>query len=487
MLKGKRSRVAFGVGSLLAAGIAIAGTLLYTHSAHAATPSYHTHDVSINLPRVPAGTPTAAKFGCQMDHGPTAIRCNSPQMIYQSYGINDLLNHGITGKGHAIVIIDAFQNPLVTTDLQAFDTTFGLPAPVFNQIAPDGLTPFNPTDPAQVNFAGEITLDVQWAHAIAPAARIDLVLAKTDSDADILSATEFAINHNLGDVISQSFGENESCVDPALLKRGHADFVKATREHITLLASSGDEGAAFPTCGGLSWTQAVSTPASDPLVTAVGATELHNTPDVASPGIANPPAGTYENEIALNQTNIPINLRLPGNFSTGGGFSTLYHRPEYQEDVATQQGNHRGMPDIAFTGGINFGVLTACSICLPGQPTVPFVVFGGTSVGSPNWAGLIALANQLAGHRLGFINASLYRISENDRLARAAFHDITIGNNTVTEPDANGNPVNVQGFNALPGWDATTGLGTPKANALLPILVALNSFDDGDGAIAHDH
>ncbi len=478
MFKSKRSRIGFGIGSLVAAVIAITGTLLYTHPTRAASPS--SHIVSINLPRVPAGTPNAALFGCQTDRGPTRIRCNSPQMIYQSYGINVLHNVGITGKGRTIVIIDAFQNPGMQADLQAFDTTFGLPAPVFNQFAPDGLTPFDPTDANQVGWAGEITLDVQWAHAIAPAATIDLVLAKSNQDADILSATEFAINHNLGDVISQSFGENESCVDPTLLQREHADFAKATREGITLLASSGDEGAAQQTCDGNSWTQAASSPASDPLVTAVGATELHNAPDVAS-GTAKPPAGTYENEVALNQTNTPVNLGLAGNFSTGGGFSVLYHRPEFQEGVPHIRDNHRGVPDIAYTGGINFGVLASFSI------EGGFFVFGGTSVGSPNWAGLVALADQLAGHRLGFINASLYRIGENKVLADSSFHDITVGNNTVTESDANGNPVNVQGFNALQNWDATTGLGTPKANALIPLLVAFNFLHDGDDAIVKDH
>src|SRR5579872_6646594 len=99
MFKSKRSRIVLGIGSLLAAIIATTGTLLYTHSAKAASPSYHAHTVAINLPRVPAGTPNAATFACQTDRGSTKIRCNSPQMIYQSYGINALHNAGITGKG----------------------------------------------------------------------------------------------------------------------------------------------------------------------------------------------------------------------------------------------------------------------------------------------------------------------------------------------------------------------------------------------------
>jgi subtilase family serine protease len=116
---------------------------------------------------------------------------------------------------------------------------------------------------------------VEWAHAIAPGANITLVLAKTNDDADILSATQYAVDHNLGNVISQSFGENESCVDSNLLAAQRNLFVKATLKHITLIASSGDDGAAQGTCDGSSIVLAASSPASDPLVTAVGGTALH--------------------------------------------------------------------------------------------------------------------------------------------------------------------------------------------------------------------
>lgn len=419
-----------------------------------------------------AGTQTDAAFNCQADRGPSFLVCYSPQQIRQAYQIDTLTNNGITGKGKTIVIIDAFQNPLIQTDLAAFDSTFGLPTPVFNQIAPDGLTPFDPTSASQQSWAGEIALDVQWSHAIAPAATIDLVLAKSNQDADLLSATKYAIDHNLGDVISQSFGENESCVDPTLLKQEHRIFEEATDKHITLLASSGDEGAAQQTCDGNSWAQAASSPASDPLVTAVGATELFAAPDcnAAFPcPTPHPTPGTYNNETALNE---PAGEFTPGNFSTGGGFSVLYKRPEYQEGIRSIPAGQRGVPDIAFSGSINHGVLASCAVCA-GSTTPAFFVFGGTSVGSPVWAGLIALTDQLAHHRVGFINAALYTISHISE--NAFYHDITVGNNAVQEPDANNNLVSVAGFNAQKGWDATTGLGTPRANTLLPLLAALAS------------
>ena len=118
----------------------------------------------------------------------------------------------------------------------------------FTQVAPDGLTPFVPGDPNMTGWAEEISLDVLWSHAIAPGANIVLVLAKSDADADLLSATKYAVDNNLGDVISQSFGENESCVDPTLLAQEHQVFADATMKYITIFASSGDEGAALPTC-----------------------------------------------------------------------------------------------------------------------------------------------------------------------------------------------------------------------------------------------
>lgn len=162
-----------------------------------------------------AGTVSEGRtFRCQTT---TPAGCYGPQQIRQAYEIQPLLDSGITGKGRTIVIVDAYQSPTIGSDLHTFDQLFGLNDPTLNIIAPDGLTPFDQSDANQTGWAGEITLDVEWAHAIAPDATIDLVLAKSNADADILSATTYAVNNNLGDVISQSFGEAESCADPAIL------------------------------------------------------------------------------------------------------------------------------------------------------------------------------------------------------------------------------------------------------------------------------
>ena len=154
------------------------------------------------------------------------IRCDT------AYQVDSLISDGFDGSGHTIVIVDAFQNPNLVSQVAFYDNFYGLPPINLTQIAPDGLTDFVPGDPNMTSWAEEISLDVEWAHAIAPGANIVLVLAKTNDDADILSALRYAVDNNLGDVISMSFGENENCLDPDLLSAYHDVFAAATQsEH----------------------------------------------------------------------------------------------------------------------------------------------------------------------------------------------------------------------------------------------------------------
>ncbi len=386
-------------------------------------------------------------FPCQTTNPAT---CFGPKQIQSAYEIAPVLAKGITGKGHTIVIIDAYQSPTIKHDLRTFDSLFGLKnPPSFNIVAPDGLTPFDPFDSTQVGWSAEISLDVEWAHAIAPDAGITLVLAKSNQDVDILSATRYAIEHNLGDVISQSFGEGESCVDPALLTQEHDLFNQAVTQGITLFAAAGDQGAAQPTCDGNSYFLSVSSPASDPLVTAVGGTLLS----------ANGTTGSYESEEAWNEPQYGA--------AGGGGFSKAYKKPDYQSSIP-QINDERGVPDVAFNAGIDSGVLVVWSSSGEGENLV--FRFGGTSAGSPQWAGIAALAAQMAGHRLGNINPALYKIATSN-LYSQAFHDITEGDNSFSGQDARGNSVTIQGYSAGTGWDAATGLGTPRVTTLLPLLI----------------
>jgi subtilase family serine protease len=419
------------VAILIASAIALAlsaGSGSGRAAAHAMTPAVGASPHAKALGLVKGVKPTV-HFGCQDNAG-----CYDPTQMRRAYGFDRL---SVDGTGRTIVIVDAFQSPTIQQDLSLFDSQFGVPAGTLNIIAPDGLTPFDPNDANQVGWSGEITLDVEWAHAIAPGATIDLVLAKSNQDGDILSATQYAVDHNLGDVISQSFGEGETCMDPALLAAQHALFRQATAKGITLLASSGDQGSAQPTCDGSDFFKSASTPASDPNVTGVGGTRL-----VADS------AGVYQSETTWNEVST---FGAAG----GGGFSTVYGTPSYQHRLHLPS---RGVPDVAYNAAINGGVLAVWSVPL-GAPA--FFLFGGTSAGSPQWAGLVADADQLNGGRIGLLNNRLYGWATSASLRSRLFHDITTGNNSFGS---------ITGFAAVPGWDAATGVGSPKANTLVSML-----------------
>jgi subtilase family serine protease len=402
--------------------------------------------------------------------------CYGPDQIRVAYGVQPLLNKGITGAGRTIVIIDAYGSDTLSTDLTTFDAYFGLPNPTLNVIYPDG--PPLPTDPVNAaGWKGETSLDVQWAHAIAPGATIDLVVAKSNNDADILSATKYVSDHNLGDVVSQSFGEAEACMDPSLLAQQHKLFQKMTDQDITLLASTGDDGAAQLACDGNSYIKAISTPASDPNVTGVGGTDLIATPPTANAdGSIATVGGTYQSESVWNETAL-----LGGPAASGGGVSSIYRKPAYQFLVPSlRTSNMRWLPDVSYNAAVFNGVLVVYT-CEAGDANCGSTVgqvffrFGGTSAGSPQWAGLIALTDQLAHGRVGAINPELYILGASPSIASHFLHDVTTGDNSI--PDLTpflgapfGTPIT--GYPATPGWDASSGLGSPKADALVPALVA---------------
>jgi subtilase family serine protease len=420
----------------------------------------------------------AALFTCQLGTAPPGSQvCYDPFQIRTAYGIDKLISAGYSGAGQTIVIIDAYQSATLPNDLDTFSANYGLPlvgSGFFTQIAPDGL------GSSDTDWAGEISLDVEWAHAIAPRAKITLVLAKTSSQTDVVSALKYAVDNHLGDVISMSFGANESCVGPAAVSAYHDVFVAATQKGITLIASSADWGAAQLSCDGItSWVKAVSFPASDPLVTSVGGTELHAAnycllTSGCDPA-TQPAAGTYESEIVWNES-LPRFSGDPSRGSSGGGFSVLFQEPPYQEGTLPG-GSGRGLPDVAYSAAVYDGVL----VSLAGHWTV----FGGTSAGAPQLAAITAIANQRAGRPLGFLNAALYQIGMVKRAYPASFHDVQSGNNSVVELGSIDNTsVSISGFTAGTGWDATTGTGSPVDGGLVNYLTKYVSPGDGDAAIA---
>jgi subtilase family serine protease len=147
-----------------------------------------------------------------------------------------------------------------------------------------------------------------------------------------------------------------------------------------------------------------------------------------------------------------------GNLASGGGFSGIFARPAYQDGVHGTEAT-RGVPDVAGDAGTGMALAREA-----GGGNYELVSAGGTSAATPLWGGLVADADQLAGHDLGFVNPALYQIARSPVYGQA-FHDVTTGNNTVVM-----NGATYTGYPAGPGWDPVTGLGSPDAAVLVPIL-----------------
>ncbi|HEX7627047.1 MAG TPA: S53 family peptidase [Gaiellaceae bacterium] len=450
---------------LVLAAVAVAATSGSAHRSavrHAMTPD------TLRAPNIRqaisvVSNPTGlVRFGCQLS---SPAGCYGPDQMRTAYGTQTLLNAGFDGTGKTIVIIDAYGSPTLSVDLNNFDTVWGIPAPNFTQVAPFGIAP---TDPANADgWAGETSLDVEWAHAIAPGAKILLVIAKSNNDSDILDATQYAIDNNVGDVVSQSFGEAEQCMSTSDLNRQHKLFRKAVSRGMTLFASSGDSGAAQPTCDGSDVFKSVSTPASDPNVTGVGGTTLH----------ADGTTGAYQSESTWNESDIFSDpSATPPDYEAvagGGGQSVLFHRPLYQF-LATRD-RAREVPDVSYNAAVFNGVIVAfhgntCRQTPTGPPTFPcFFRFGGTSAGSPQWAAIIAIVDQIARGRAGNINTALYLLAKLPGSSNP-FHDIQDGSNNSV-PNFEG--ATITGFTAVKGYDMATGLGTPNIGAIAPLIAHL--------------
>jgi subtilase family serine protease len=475
-LKRIRSRAArlgifVALVSLTIAAAALTATAHRTAASHGMTPAVGSSPVFQNLGAVdgPLNQPGRLR-NCQL-----AGTCYGPDQIRNAYGFQPLLDHGITGAGRTIVIIDAYGSNTLQADFNSNNAYWGLPAQTIQVIAPYGVAPTTASN--AFGWKGETTLDVNTAHYIAPGAKIVLVVAKSNDDADILAATKYVSDHNLGDVVSQSFGEAEQCMAPALLKSQNRVFKQMTRQGITLLASSGDAGAAQPSCDGSSFIKAASTPASDPNVTGIGGTDLVATPPTgtlptstaAAPSFEVTPGGRYVSESVWNE-----GIAVAG----GGGFSTVYERPDYQSRAV--RGEARGVPDVAYSASLGHSILVLMSCnqddkAFCGAAATFVFGFGGTSAGSPQWAGLVALADQLGHGRIGLMNPTLYQYGTS-RFASVVFHDVTTGDNSVPA-GAPGTPIT--GFAATRGWDAASGLGSPKADRLVPVLAF--SQENGGG------
>lgn len=389
-------------------------------------------------------------LACQNDANPQPSLCYGPYQVREAYNVNALAKAGITGKGTSITIIDAYGSPYIRKDLQTFNATWGLPNSQLNVFTPFGV------DGTDDSWISETSLDVEWAHVMAPEAAINLVLARDSNDYSIYRALSYAVEHNLGDVISLSFGENENCVDAELRREEHQIFREATRKGVTLVAATGDFGSAQMACDSNAFEKAISFPSDDPLVTAVGGTTLE----------ADASTGQYIGERAWNESRA-------FNKATGGGYSRFYHTPAFQRDLSGPN-TGRGVPDLSLNASVNGGVVVFESHhANEVHPTID--IMGGTSAAAPEMAGLFANAIQMAHHRLGALNPALYRLAHGPNYHQL-MNDITTGDNALLS-------AGFAGYQAGPGWDAATGWGTPRdAGPFLQALIVATRTNSGTGS-----
>lgn len=402
----------------------------------------------------PTGSFCVANFG---------IGCYQPSDIQNQYNFGPLYKNGDNGAGQTVVIFDAFGSPTIRSDLATFDSAFGLPAPPsFNIYMPEGKVNYNYTNaPSPVDFhnknvggeiswAYETTLDVEWAHALAPGASIDLVVTPTSETQGVQgipnmqNAQAFALSHGLGKIWSNSWATTEQAFQtPASIRQLDSFYANAAAHGVTAFFASGDSGVANSDKQGRPFPFAtVNYPSSSPNVVSVGGTEITTPVDTGS-------ITSYQPESVWND-----------GFGAGGsGYSTVFSEPAYQTTAGiSDPTGMRGLPDVS----MNAAVLSAVLIFESFDPVggAGWVLIAGTSEATPLWAATDAVMSQADGS-LGFLTPRLYQIYENPALYAEAFHDITAGNTSFAS---------ITGYSAGTGWDAASGLGSPNAAGLADAL-----------------
>ncbi len=396
------------------------GNIVYQVGPHTLIPAT---GIAASAPAFPTPSQCVAAYG---------LACYTPQEMRSAYNVPS----SATGAGEQIAIIDAFGSPTVQSDLDTFSATMGIPSTTVHvycaSSCPSTLTA---QQGGPIGWAEETSLDVQWAHAMAPDATINLIVAASNYGNALNNAVQYAIDNHLGDVISMSYGAPEDGIsgggNNTQLLQSEKIFKEAAAQGISVFASAGDNG----TDGGAGY------PASSPNVTSVGGTNLFMRDN-----------GKYVGETAWGDnalcafgcTHGPIG-------ATGGAPSRIFAAPSYQQGVTGYSA--RTTSDVSYNASVYTAVMVYLGF-LGDNSGLYF--FGGTSSGSPQWAAIGAMADQAAGHRLGFLNPTLYGLYGTSRYKRD-FHDVTSGNNTW-----NGVP----GYDAGSGYDLPTGLGSPNVTNL---------------------
>jgi subtilase family serine protease len=374
-----------------------------------------------------------------------------PQDILD-YHIGDLWLKGIDGTGTTIALIEGWDDPQINTVIQRFDQRYGLPDPDIETIFPSGTGQLPATCPAGMvalgsygscnAWMGELRLDVEAAHLIAPYAKILISATPADSEItddqtsqvampEIMEALEFIGAHHLADAMSISDGTGEATYTygQAEIRAQDPGTLSAAAAGIPVVVGTGDCGVvqnlavANAQCGNTTTTPDTAAWDDSPWVTAAGG----SVPNFDATGA----------RLGLDP------VWHEGKFSEGAGFSSVYARPDYQDQVRIVTGSAmRSVPDITMDGQ------------------------DGTSESAPLFAGVLALAAQLNHGSVGPVNDALYRLGPGG--VRSGIADVVSGNNSVTSGDT----VLVPGFTAGKGFDVASGWGTIDASRFVPALVS---------------
>ena len=407
----------------------------------------------------------AAKQAQQAPICPNGNVCYTPATLAQAYDF-PTGKHAPTGAGQTIVVVVAYGSPTIQSDLAQFDAENGVPAPPSFTIVPQRAPALGTGSGDLMTWAIETSLDVEYAHAMAPGAAIVLAVAATDDTVDLAQVQREVIPQYPGSVVSASFGLDELLLfggepkTPAALDALYLAHVKTGG---TVVVSSGDLGAtgALPFVPGAPIMPSANYPASSPFVLSVGGTMGAQYPFGLWVN------GGYGGEQAWNELG-PFG---PGAGASGGAPSLVYPAPPWQAGLAPSA--MRAEPDVSYNAAFNGGVV----IVLGGRHGV----VGGTSAGAPQWAAIVALADELrgdrGGQRLGLATPQLWALAQRKNTYRQDFHDIVSGSNALF-----GAGSRLPGFAAAPGYDYPTGLGTPDVAQLVKDLSSGNPssfrFDD---------
>ncbi len=390
---------------------------------------------------------------------PWTVKGYTPAQIKGAYGIS-----GYDGSGQTVAIIDAYASPTILQDVNQWSTNRGLPtmnASQFVQVVAPGTYHF-PGNPAQdpQGWYGEETLDVEAVHGMAPGAKIVYVGAPNNHQ-DLDAAMNHIVDKHLAQIVTNSYGFSTELLPRGFVKPFEDTLIQAALEGIGVYFSSGDDGDETANFGFAT----TDYPASSPWVTAVGGTSL----GISQANTRVLETGWGTSSYSCNTSSL-VCTRTSWFYGAGGGVSQIFAEPSYQKNAGLNLSG-RGVPDVAALADPQTGLLIGETQTFPNGTYYDEYRIGGTSLSSPIFAGLMALADQAAGHAHGFANPLFYAnggafydvLSVKTAVARRNFvNGVDASAGTVdrlrTFDDYSGSPT--QHTNA--GWDNVTGLGTPS-------------------------